>query len=502
MRRPTDGELSLRCQPNRTRAGVLRSRALTVVLGMAASGLVLAPGPMAGAATDTVTTCSGSASTPGSLPFVVDNAGPGDVIDFSVSCPPASPIVLAGTLTIGVDLSVVGPGADTVAVSGNNSSAVLLVAAGVTASISGITIEDGLGRTGGGVDNAGTLTVTDSTVADNSSSDGGGGLWNGGTLTVTDSTVSGNSTYRAGGGGIENDQGAVTITGSTLSADNAYNGGITVGGGGIENVDGTVTATDTTFSQNIADYNGGGGGLFNDNGTTEITASTLAHNLTHRQHGAGGGNIENEFGTVSVAGSIVAESKVTEDCSGIITDAGYNLDDDGSCGFGPAEHSLSAVKPYLGPLQDNGGPTDTRAPALDSAVLDQIPTGATGNATTLCPSTDQRGEARPQGGACDIGAVELSPTSQTITSPANTSGTVHRPLSFTVTAAGTPTPRITAVGGLPRSVRFIDNGDGTATISGSPRLAGSFHLTITVTFGSGASAFVVIQSFTLTIGSG
>jgi hypothetical protein len=503
MRRLTDRRPSLGHEHRRDKMRVVGRAALGLVLGLVASAAVVVPSQVAGATPDSVTNCDGSASDAGSLPFVVQNATAGDTVTFSVSCPPTAPIVLTTTLAIDIDLTIEGPGADAVAVSGNSALTVFSVASGVTASISGITIEDGLGHTGGGIENAGTLTLTNSTVSANNSSEGGGGLWNDdGTLALTDSTVSDNSTYHGGGGAVENDQGALTVSDSTLSGDNAYYGGTTVGGGGIENVGGTVTATDTTFSQDISDYNGGGGAIFNDNGTTAITASTLAHNATHRQRGAGGGNIENQFGTVSLAGSIVSDSTATEDCSGAVTDAGYNLDDDGSCGFGSSEHSLSDVKPYVGPLQDNGGPTETRAPALGSPVLDQIPMGATGNGVTLCPGTDQRGVARPQGSACDIGAMELSPTSQTITSSDRTTGTLHSPLSFTVTTTGTPTPTITKSGKLPKRLRFVDNGNGTATLSGPPRTAGRFHLTITATFGTGDSAFVVTQSFTLTVTSG
>jgi hypothetical protein len=498
MRRPIDGRTYPGHHRLRDKVDLTRLGALSLVLGLITA--VVVPSSVAGAVTDTVTNCSGTATDAGSLPFAVQNANAGDTINFSVSCPPASPIVLAGTLDIDVNLTLQGSGPDVVAVSGNNSFPVISVPSGVTTSVSGVTIENGLGHTGGGIVTAGTLTVTDSTVSGNNSSDGGGGIWNdNGSLTLTDSTVAANNTYRGGGGGVENDHGGLTIADSTLSANNAFNGGITIGGGGIENVDGTVAITDSTFSQNASDYNGGGGAVFNDNGTTDVTASTLAHNATHRQGGGGGGNIENEFGTVSVAGTVVSNGKPTEDCSGTVTDAGYNLDDDGSCGFAAAGHSQSDVKPYMGPMQDNGGPTETRAPALGSPVLNQIPTGATGNGVTLCPGTDQRGVSRPQGSACDIGAVELSPTTQTITSPDGTTATLHAPLSFTVTTTGTPTPNLTENGKLPKRLRFVDNGDGTATISGPPRATGRFHLTIAATFGTGASAFVVTQAFTLTV---
>jgi hypothetical protein len=64
--------------------------------------------------------------------------------------------------------------------------------------------------------------------------------------------------------------------------------------------------------------------------------------------------------------------------------------------------------PLLGLLADHGGPTWIRPPLLGSPALDAIPIGTPGLCDGAVP-TDQRGIPRPQGGACDIGAVERSP---------------------------------------------------------------------------------------------
>jgi chitodextrinase len=101
-----------------------------------------------------------------------------------------------------------------------------------------------------------------------------------------------------------------------------------------------------------------------------------------------------------------------------ITDAGYNLDSGTSCGFSSAKGSLNSTNAQLGPLQSNGGPTQTMAPALQSPAVDAIPSSVSG----CTGSTDQRGVSRPQGAACDIGAVEViqggpaAPTGLTATS--------------------------------------------------------------------------------------
>ena len=82
-----------------------------------------------------------------------------------------------------------------------------------------------------------------------------------------------------------------------------------------------------------------------------------------------------------------------------MTSQGHNLDSDNTCNLSSVG-DLPNTDPLLGPLQDNGGPTETHALLPESPAID-----AGDNAA--CPSTDQRGIIRPQGSACDIGAFEL-----------------------------------------------------------------------------------------------
>ena len=348
---------------------------------------------------------------------------------------------------------------------------------------------------GGAIDNEGSATITGSTISNNSvrGTAHGGGISNKGTMTIADTTVSGNNSNDGPGGGIYND-GTMSLADSTVSS-NMNEGG----GGGIDNAS-NLSVSDSTISRNTVE-GGGGGGILNTK-TLVVTASTLAQNI-HRSvfKDNDGGGIKNVGGTVSLAATVLAEGS-SYNCSGPFIDAGYNLDDDGSCGFSAANQSFSGVPPYLGPLQDNGGPTETQEPALGSPLLDDIPMGATANGVTLCPSTDQRGVARPQGSECDIGAVELSPTSQDITSSDDATATTGQPFSFTVTTTGTPTPRLSETGTLPRKLTFTDNGNGTATISGKAKKVGSSELVFTATFGKGSGKYVVLQVFTLTVTAG
>jgi virginiamycin B lyase len=86
-----------------------------------------------------------------------------------------------------------------------------------------------------------------------------------------------------------------------------------------------------------------------------------------------------------------------------------------------------------------------------------------------------------------------------ITSPNSLSTSTGSPFSFTVTTMGDSTPVIRKRGSLPRQFRFTDNGDGTATLSGTPVRAGTYYFVIRATFGTGKTRAVAKQEFTLTV---
>ena len=108
--------------------------------------------------------------------------------------------------------------------------------------------------------------------------------------------------------------------------------------------------------------------------------------------------------SLPVLGSIVAQ-QTGSDCSGSGDfSLGYTLDSDGSCSADPTD--LPGTDPMLGPLGSHGGPTETRVPALGSPAIDAVPVEDC--AWDLMPLLyDQRRLARPEGSACDIGAVEV-----------------------------------------------------------------------------------------------
>jgi hypothetical protein len=194
---------------------------------------------------------------PGSLRDAIATTPDGGTVDFQPGLT-GTIVLTSGELAINKDLTIEGPGADLITVSGNKASRVFNIAK-FTVAISGLTIADGSARFGGGIYNAGTLILSHSNFAHNIASgwvirdhgllffDGaGGGLCNAGTLTITGCTFSGNAARPyADGGGIANG-GRLAVTGSTFSGNSAGTGG------GICNQAGTVTVADSTFSGNSA----------------------------------------------------------------------------------------------------------------------------------------------------------------------------------------------------------------------------------------------------------
>ena len=247
-----------------------------------------------------------------------------------------------------------------------------------------ITNGDAGGNSGGGIYNAGTLSINNSTISDNTGGHGGG-IMNGGTLSISNSTVSNNTGDY--GGGILN-SGTLSINNSTLSGNTGSYGGAISGGG-------TLDITNSTFSGNTATE---GGAIYGGN-PVSINHSTFTANTAT----VDGGGICRIGGTVTVKNSIFADN-TPNNCNSPLTSQGYNLESGTDCGF-IGTGDLQGATANLGPLQYNGGPTWTHAlqdgsPAIDAGSCTDI----AGNPVL----TDQRGYERPYpaGGNCDIGAFE------------------------------------------------------------------------------------------------
>jgi hypothetical protein len=176
--------------------------------------------------------------------------------------------------------------------------------------------------------------------------------------------------------------------------------------------------TNCTFSNNRTTLNPsfGGGGIYNEplvdvGSTISLTNCTLANNSA----GPGfGGGIWNPAGcTLNLTNTIVAQNTAASgpDVFGSINTADHNLIGDGGGstivtnlgGNLIGGNGNPVIDPRLGPLQDNGGPTQTLALYADSPAID-----AGNNATPGLPDTDQRGFPRVVHDVVDIGAYEYS----------------------------------------------------------------------------------------------
>ncbi|MBI3464318.1 MAG: DUF4114 domain-containing protein, partial [Planctomycetes bacterium] len=260
---------------------------------------------------------------------------------------------------------------------------------------------------GGGVfQEGGTVTISNAAISANSSAQGGGIFNTGGALTISDSTLSGN-TAGSGGGGIFNDgAGNVTITNSTLSGNTAG-----TDGGGIFN-QGALTITNSTFSGNTA--HGSGGGIRNGGddaetggGTLGLLHVTITNNTADDDNdGTGdGGGVFDSTGFFDVASTIIAgnsdRSGEAPDAAGTLDSLGFNLlqNTAGMTISGNTTGNILGREPFLRPLSNYGGPTLTHALLPESPALDAA------NPVNF-PATDQRGIARPEGVAPDMGAFE------------------------------------------------------------------------------------------------
>jgi hypothetical protein len=332
------------------------------------------------------------------------------------------------------------------------------------------------------------VNVNASRIADNQTMNGsGGGLCVLGTATLTDTTVADNSaTFGGGGMRVQLPPAAATIVDSTFSGNSIAGSG--AAGAAIESQS-VLTITQSTISGNTVGAGGSGAALAIVSGatTTSIRNSTIAANT-------GGSQIDVFSGSATFASTIVAYPSGGSNCAtgapGSIVSGGNNLDSTATCNFVAATDIVDA-DPLLGPLANNGGPTQTRALLASSPAIDQ-------GANPLGLSTDQRGSGFPRvvGAAPDIGAFETTAAAgvaPAITSGPPGNGIVGVPYAFTYTSTGSPAPTFAlTAGALPSGLTLSSAG----VISGTPTTAGVFTGRVTASNGVPPDA---TQDFSITI---
>lgn len=538
-----------------------------------------------------------SDSGAGSLRQAIADACDASTITFNMAMV-ASPITLTtDTLVINKNLTITGPGSSLLTVQRSSAGGtpqfrIISIDSG-TVSISGLTITNGntpdgapggtIGSTateGGGIRNAGSLTMSDVSVIGNRGGKGGnatnvpgdggraGGIYNiGSLLTMTNCTISGNSAGAGGtggtggggrggdGGGIFSQSGTMTLTNVTISnntggASTTTSGFGGMGGGIFNNVPSTASLTNCTVSGNSSgdatgpsSTNGFGGGLRND-GAMTVIGSTISSNTSH---GPGGGvinealftlinstisgnsaafagafynsgsvsftnctitnnsastpgdeGVENAQANAKVRNTIIAGNG-TKDVLGFFTSLGNNLigkaDTDGHNGFINGSNNDQAggvatpLDPRLGPLANNGGPTQTHALLADSTAIDAgnncVLNDSCSPALGSSLTTDQRGagfnravDGNGDGTATvDIGAYEVQNLLVTNT---NDSGAGSLRQAITDANVGADTNAINFQAGLTGTINLLTE---------LPLLASSMKLN-----GPGASVLTVARS--------
>lgn len=331
----------------------------------------LMPATGAQASTDTVTTLADSGT--GSLRATVAAASPGDIINFSATLTGGT-ITLASTLTISQDLTIQGPGASSLIISGGNAVGVFDIASG-TVMISGLTIANGSNPGGGGIFNASTLTVSDCIFAGNSapgSGGGGGAITNLRTLTVSNSTFAGNSApgNDGSGGAILNLSGSPALSATLTVSNSTFFGNSATAGGAIFNLTGpstvssvtVATVSNSTFANNSASVFGGGA-IYNQSGgpSATITVNNSIFSGNSSPVAGGGGAIYN-----SNNGGAVDIANASNNVFFNNTDVGGGEDDCVGCTSNASE---TTTDPMLLPLANYGGATQTMLPQPGSSAI-------------------------------------------------------------------------------------------------------------------------------------
>jgi hypothetical protein len=480
------------------------------------------------AATIKVTNTNDSGT--GTLREALASATDGDTIDATgVS---GTIFLTNGMLVVTNSITILGPGADVLAVDGNAAwcatnypcsiwdSRVFLIGP-VNVTIAGLTLTNGWAYAdyGGCIYSAGaTLTVSNCTITGNSAWIGAGIFIDGSsfgsaTLTVVNSTFTGNSANGLGGG-IFNYHSTLIVSNCTFSGNGAG-----FSGGGIYNY-GLDDGPPATLSVSASTFAAAGDGIRNsslgiDSVKVSVSACTFSSNGIDNSASSatvatstfsGGGGIQNSSlfgdamlwvsactfsdgsgignsGTLEIGDTILNGSNTLSN-SGTVISHGYNISSDSGGGVLTNTTDQINTEPFLGPLQDNGGPTFTHAllcgsPAIDAGKRDAIP--------ALALDTDQRGFPRPVGSPAvaggdgsDIGAFEVQPTNVcAIRCPYDiTSNTAPDMCGATVTFDVCSSGSCPPIVATPASGSFFNTGTTPVTVTTNGVTVCTFNITV------------------------
>jgi hypothetical protein len=348
----------------------------------------------------------------GSLRRAIADAEPGETILFETGL--GSPILIDSVLLLTKNVTIRGPLPPAeIVIDAQGTSRVFDVSPAATVTLQHLRIRGGQSTTAGAILNEGVLTVERCIFEDNlaGSFGRGGAIASQNQLTVRDSLFDRNRGFNGGAIAADGEAGT-SVERCTFKLNE------TTGGSGAAIVGGWLTISNSTFAGNsardLADSTPVGGAVALFYADSEIAFTTFEDNGADGEAGAiycsgGAGEL-----TFTLRSSIVAHNtapvgvdiQIRTGCT-IVADhtvvtsvngTGFNHGEDGNV--------LAAELSYATGLGDHGGFTPTIVPVASAVSVDRVPaescTGVDGNPL----ASDQRGEARPAGEACDAGSVE------------------------------------------------------------------------------------------------
>ena len=472
------------------------------------------------------------------------------------------------------NLVITGPGSDLLTIrrssaGGTPDFRIFNISASQSVSISGLTITNGNAvgapgaNFGAGILNNGTLNLSNCLVTGNNASASGGGITNAGNLRLNNTTVSNNTAPNGAGissnvtisgsvsvtlnqsivsgnqanglgAGISNGAGSGTAVATLIINNSTISGNVNAGssGGGIYNIaifgaTANLSIKNSTISGNSAQMGGGIYYITNSQSSVAngiISSSTIANNTSDNGGGIFTSESPNTVFSLNLRNTLVASnvtsSGAPSDILGPITTTSLNSligVDTGLTGISNGTNgnqigtAAAPINPRIGPLLNNGGPTQTHALLAGSPALD---TGDNTTAGTDGLTTDQRGFPRIRDAAdsdtvqtVDIGAFEADPSIEDITDKSTNEDT---PLTFSFNIGDSTTGpnSITAVSSnttLVPNANVVVGPNGPATfnltITPAPNQFGTTVISVGIAKTIAGTVVMMTDSFTLTVNS-
>jgi len=347
----------------------------------------------------------------GSLRQALVDAATGETIIFDLGLNGSIP--LASTLALTRAVTIRGQRApNQITIDGGGTVAPIQVSGTGTVTLQRLRMI-GAGAASPAILNSGILVVERCTFENNTANgairNASVGSGSPGKLTARDSYFRANASTTGGGAVATSSSQASLIERCTFESNTSANGGAIQGD--------DLRIVNSTFTGNTA--NGSVGGAVSlGSGTNEILFSTFASNqCVSASPTAGGGVYVDPGASLAIRGSILTQNSAGNGAD-LYRGAGVTLTGDhnvisavvegATAGMNNGENgNVVGAAISLGALADNGGPTQTRLPAVGAASINLVPTASCTDFTGGAIATDQRGLPRPAGLACDAGSVEI-----------------------------------------------------------------------------------------------